>query len=157
MSLSSTATKPSVECWIENRRKKQKVREASGHRDDLPTRNNPTRSPARHKTGSKHTTLCSLHYPERHDRSQGAVHQVLTQRAGTRLARLTCEGENMWSCCRQEMALAWTRQSGLACITPHPTRQLERREDTAAPSPDNTTPQVSLRDSPPVLCVCRTG
>lgn len=41
----------------------------------------------------------------------------------------------MCSCCRQEMALVWTRQSGLACITPHPTRQLERRADTAAPSP----------------------
>lgn len=33
------------------------------------------------------------------------------------------------------MALAWTRQSGLSCITPHATRQLERRPDTAAPLP----------------------
>lgn len=69
---------------------------------------------------------------------------VLTHSAGTRPARLTCEGENMCSCCRQEMALDWTRESGLACITPHPTIQLERRAETAAPSSGKTHTNTSL-------------
>lgn len=60
----------------------------------------------------------------------------------------------MCSCCRQEMALAWTRQSGLACITPHPTRQLERRPDTAAPSPDKHNAQSFTQRLPDIDCFC---
>lgn len=69
---------------------------------------------------------------------------VLTHSAGTRPARLTCEGENMCSCCRQEMALDWTRESALACITLHPTIQLERRAETAALSSGKTHTNTSL-------------
>lgn len=77
---------------------------------------------------------------------------LLTQRPGTRSARLTCTGENMCSCCRQAMALAWTRQSWLACMTPQATRQLERRADMAAPSSDRKhRPQSETSSSSVVL------
>lgn len=48
---------------------------------------------------------------------------ILTQRWGTSEVRLTWRGANMWSCCRQVMASAWTRESGWSCMMAQQTRQ----------------------------------
>lgn len=49
--------------------------------------------------------------------------EILTQRWGTSEVRLTWRGANMWSCCRQVMASAWTRESGWSCMMAQHTRQ----------------------------------
>lgn len=43
----------------------------------------------------------------------------------------------MCSCCKQEMAAAWTRESELSCMMAQPTRQDERMVETVAPFPNN--------------------
>lgn len=65
------------------------------------------------------------------------MHFVLTQRLGTRLDRLTCRGANIWSCWRQDMAAAWTRESEWSCVIAHPTKQEERIVEIVAPLPND--------------------
>lgn len=60
---------------------------------------------------------------------------ILTQRLGTRLERLTCRGANMWSCWRQDIAAAWTRESEWSWVIAQPTKQDERIVEIVAPFP----------------------
>ena len=47
---------------------------------------------------------------------------VLTQSCGTSVVRLTCLGTKRCSCCRQEMASAFTWESGWSCMMAQHTR-----------------------------------
>lgn len=61
----------------------------------------------------------------------------LTQSLGTRVDKLTCRGANRCSCCRQEVASAWTSGSWWSCIIAQAHRNELRVMHTDAVFPEH--------------------
>ena len=68
----------------------------------------------------------------------------LTHRCGTRVVRLTWRGAKRWSCWRQEIASAWTIESGWSCMMAQHTRHDSLAVATALVLPSNSNRHMAL-------------
>jgi hypothetical protein len=68
----------------------------------------------------------------------------LTHSVGTRDDRLTWRGANKCSCCKQDVASAWTSGSWWSCMMAHAHRKDDRAMQTDVVFPENMNRGVSL-------------